>query len=25
MTIHLGRLLPNASRDLPGRQRENPP
>src|SRR6266404_2963346 len=25
MTIHLGRPLPDASRDLPGRRRENPP
>ena len=25
MTIHLGRPLPDASRDTPGRQRENPP
>ena len=25
MAIHLGRPLPDASRDLPGRRRENPP
>jgi len=25
MAIHLGRSLPNASRDTPGRRRENPP
>ena len=25
MVIHLGRPLPNASCDTPGRQRENPP
>jgi len=25
MAIHLGRPLPDASRDLPGQRRENPP
>jgi len=25
MAIHLGRPLPDASRDLPGRRRGNPP